>query len=901
MLESEKNAAEFYEVSKDFYFNTTEYFDKILESEKQSNKALNEIDITLKEILNHSQIKSVDISSESLSSITQSLENLGKTLKEEITLKLVGGSVEFVDFLQKLTKLDIKDIDAAVTKMEMFFKFFSEERTKELKEFNEQFKTTTEILDEIAAIKDKDLDKEDSFKSLSIGVGILSTAILAMAAGFKFLGWQNILGAVVVIGVVTAGLVTASLLAQKTDTEGFRELATAILIISGAVGILAIISKFMDWGDILKTVVMMGVVVGAAVGLSILLSKTKTTIATGSLSLIVLGFSILAFSGLIYASTRITELVNWKSLGLLILTTTGLSLLYVLLAKVSIPIALGAVAIIALGASLFVAAFAFQKASESVDNISFANLGTFAKYLLITGGTFAAVGLLTPFIIGGSVAIFLMSGSLWFASFAFKRTGDQVENIAFSRLDEFSKFILDYGKTFARTALMAPLIAIGAGAVILMSASLLIFSFAVNRINRLRIDPDRIADFQRSLHLLYDAIAIPLIRPSPSLRTVGAGSAALVGMSLATLAILPVLRRINDLQLDQEKFDQFTGIISDMGVMFGEFGAGRRFFGFGPSEISSGVRTLANAGTSITNIIEGIRMAQDVQLTQQEWRTIQGMISQVPELFAGIETRGGLHVFGRTIRMNDVQKGIKSVQGIGNELLQIAQGLKLAAEIELGDPDDPNSDFGRIHKTIATLPQLFADFGEGRGWWGLRASDAQKGIRSVKGISDALKAIFEGFRDEEFADHQNFLRVSEGLEKISNLKDPIAGMVSELERMNTELSRTVDIINDLDDMDSVLLREGIPDLRPTAPPSPDSPATAVQPSPAITTINNENVEVFDGEPAPQPNLGEKLDTMITLFQTLIQINSSGMGSIVNENEDINRTLKQMLNEMGRNL
>jgi hypothetical protein len=248
--------------------------------------------------------------------------------------------------------------------------------------------------------------------------------------------------------------------------------------------------KLFESGDIL-----LGAMIITGLGLSTAgLGLVAEKIVAGSVALAAMGVGLGLFSiGLIMFGLAI-KLIQaiFKDLttaGIIAGTVIlGLGLAMAALGLVAAPIILGAVALTMMGVALAVFSVGLMLFAASIklltymfDNITEA--GKIAGGIILgLGLSFAAVGLLSPLIILGSVAITTMGVSLVMFSLGLIvfAGATKILNMIFKNLEEVGSgmrsLIMGIGLGFAVAGVMFPLISLGSAAMLLMGVSLAVFS-----------------------------------------------------------------------------------------------------------------------------------------------------------------------------------------------------------------------------------------------------------------------------------------------------------------------------------------------------------------------------------------------------------------------------------------
>lgn len=207
----------------------------------------------------------------------------------------------------------------------------------------------------------------------------------------------------------------------------------------------------------------------------------------------------------------------------------------------------------------------------------------------------------------------------------------------------------------------------------------------------------------------------------------------------------------------------------DAGGVFGSL------FGIKKNKVAEGIDSVKGAGKELTNIATGLKSFQEMVEKDINWDNLGNAIKKslgfVSEAFAAIggnEEKDGWFIFEWD--ENKVAKGVDAVKGAGEELKNIAMGLKTYQDLI-----DKQVDFKKlgvaIKNSLMFVGDAFAAIGgkeqTDSSFFGLIEWDenlVNKGIKNVKGAGEELTNI------------------AKGLQTFSELKNPkaIANSVKEI-------------------------------------------------------------------------------------------------------------------------
>lgn len=183
--------------------------------------------------------------------------------------------------------------------------------------------------------------------------------------------------------------------------------AASLLIVSGA---LWVTSKAMQnfanvsWSDVGKGLVTL---TGLA-GVGMMLGKTSGQMIQGSIAIALLGASLIPAA---YALTKFTE-VEWSSIGKGITAIVGLGIIGTVLGPLLPVLASASLGIALLGASIIPMAFSLKM----LNDVEWSSIGKGITALLGFGLVGSVIGVVSPLLVAGSVALAAFSGSVMLVS-----------------------------------------------------------------------------------------------------------------------------------------------------------------------------------------------------------------------------------------------------------------------------------------------------------------------------------------------------------------------------------------------------------------------------------------------------------------------------------------------------
>jgi len=251
----------------------------------------------------------------------------------------------------------------------------------------------------------------------------------------------------------------------------------------------------------------------------------------------------------------------------------------------------------------------------------------------------------------------------------------------------------------------------------------------------------------------------------------GVDAVAGAGTELTNIATgLKTFQEMIDANVDWDALaDAVTKSLTFVGDAFAVIGGkeeedGWFMFSWDENLVAKGVENVQGAGTELSSIAEGLKAFADKDIDFKTiGETVSFVLSTVGDAFASIGTgqpssNPFLSFFG--FQENAVQKGIESVSGINEALMEVTDGLKYFMDIFQGEFEDAKSVGDAISYTLTAVGNAFAHIGgqqvtkEVKGMFGFSTSWSQNavevGIDAVKDINKSL--ISTAFQLRTFMD-----------------------------------------------------------------------------------------------------------------------------------------------------
>lgn len=283
-----------------------------------------------------------------------------------------------------------------------------------------------------------------AINELALGVLAISGAILIMSVAQRIAGgWLNLLGDVVLLGLITVGLISIFIIADKLKKEitkgtlAIKELALGMLAISGAILIMTMAQQIAGGpGQLALDAVILAGTVAVLIGICVLASKKINDITKGALAIAAIGIGMTLLGNAILIMTIAQQIAGGPgqlALDVVILAGTVLVLtgMFFLLSKVLPQVTIGNISLleISIGVGLISASILILAVAANIVG-GVKNLGILvSEFLLVVVGLAAlfgvlaiaivpieigtiSAGLLSVGLMGISVALYLLNSAI---------------------------------------------------------------------------------------------------------------------------------------------------------------------------------------------------------------------------------------------------------------------------------------------------------------------------------------------------------------------------------------------------------------------------------------------------------------------------------------------------------
>ena len=305
-----------------------------------------------------------------------------------------------------------------------------------------------------------------SISMIVAGLIILSVAISTMAIISKTFGWDNVLYGVVTLTVIAIGFgILYSIMAEISApvTAGaivMGAIASSLLILSAAIGLVAFIGDTFGWGAVVLGVVTLGVIALGFGKLYSIIAEAAAPVTAGAIVMLAIASSLLILSAALGLVTFIGDTFGWGAVVLGVVTlgliALGFGILYSTIAALAAPVTAGAIVMLAIASSLLILSVALGLVTFIGDTYGWGavvlGVATLAVIAYGFGALYAAILPLAVPVAIGAVVLLAIAGSLgvmtlviWGIVALIKAYGeDKITNAPFVLAEFFGKLTVTF-------------------------------------------------------------------------------------------------------------------------------------------------------------------------------------------------------------------------------------------------------------------------------------------------------------------------------------------------------------------------------------------------------------------------------------------------------------------------
>lgn len=510
-----------------------------------------------------------------------------------------------------------------------------------------------------------------------------------------------------------------------------------------------------------------------------MIGKKEKTVSKGAEVLGMMGDSLLSFAkGL--ALVAIASIIGIVMTPVIVLAMILIGGAFALLGMIDKPIRRGARALKMMGQALIyfsIGLVTFALASLFIlmkPVILLAMLGT----IILIGGAFAILGLVSNYIRRGAIAMVIMAIGLVSFSIGYLVFSLVSKNVTLEEVGIQAAIIAGIGLAFGLAGTMYTSIIKGALSIAAIGIGLLVFSLGYLPFAMVTKDMTLESVGIQAAIIAAIGVEFGVAGLAAAFIALGAGAFIAAGISLIILSVgLAAFKKVGFTQDDSEDLAiALTGVKS---AFLGNADADEGFFSKLGGAITGAVDAVrmveaaagfTAAGLALGVLSYGLNKFKEIKWTEQLSQDLVVMLSGVTTAFAlagEAKQVPSTSFFGQMFgfKSNSVYEGIRAVMGAGRALKDIAEGLKsfqalIKSGVNFGKPDG-NGNYKEgtlgyaVTNTVGFIRTAFAAVaGEGNveagGFFnqlfGIKKNKVQEGIKSVMGTGAALKDIAEGLK-----------------------------------------------------------------------------------------------------------------------------------------------------------
>lgn len=598
----------------------------------------------------------------------------------------------------------------------------------------------------------------------SLGTGILKFSVaMALSTPLLIIGIPGALLMVPMIALM--GFITSQVGKNKKDinagARSMETMALGLLFFSGAIFIA---------GMLQPTDLLMGLAVIALFGvfmLTVMLMNKiggKNATKEGGEAMVFMGVALITVT----IALLITRFIEFEDIMKGVLIMGGMALISIFLGMAKDKAIEGAVAMLFISASLIVAVLGILM-TKLVDWDDIGKAGA-----IIGGLTISAIllGQFAPTALMGAISLIVISAALIVASVGVML----VKDFTWEEIGKSGAIIGGLGAAAILLGLAGPLPILGAVAMLLMGVALVVMAVGVGKLLDLKFtekDTDRMTGLLGDLALTFGEIGLGSLFILP-------GTLVGIGMGMALNTIGSGLMKFSNMNIPMDKLGGENGLISQVlnAVIkpFTEIGKtySGGFLGFGGStDAEKGITAVKGIGDILCDIAEGVQAFADLKYTDSKGKVVQIPLSDLQEngrIITSIRNVLGAVgiVFAELGAANGetgwfssglIEKGVKSIAGVGENLVNIAKAVQEFANLTYTDKNGKKVPLTKemigtakvpglvginIRNMISAITGALGEIGksdDAQGDWWFGTSAINKGKEMIDGVGENIGSL----------------------------------------------------------------------------------------------------------------------------------------------------------------
>ena len=540
--------------------------------------------------------------------------------------------------------------------------------------------------------------------------------------------WGGLVKTVAVFGLMFGAMYIFKFAGKGNNMKDIMKGSAAVATMSIALGLfgfgLSFYTKSVENTGVDK-LFMMPVLVGAFVGEFILAGKffKNIMIGSGAVAVMAIGLGIFGY-GIKFYVDAIKD-VGWKQVGMMaaLVGIFGAEFAVLGIPTVAGFVALGSAAVAAMSLGLYVFGDGVKHYVESIEKVGWKDVGKMAALIGIFGGEFALIGPLSPFIIASDAAFAIMGAALIPFSGGLERFASVMDNRSFDDIKKMATIIGVLGGEFALIGPLVPLVTLGSTAIGIMSGALTLLGKSMQEWSKTQMT-------EKQLNLIC------------------------VSIDRLKLAFM------GDAKGESRNDGGIKGFFNKIGSSIS--GAITGAFDLGP--VTTTATAIGIISGALTLLGKSLQQWNDVKITEKQLNMICLSIDRIKLAFQGVDEKtqgtnmlGVLNgkISGALTSSFDIEKVRLSVNALtmaGFTIKELAKGIK-----EWMDTDIDMDKLTSLSLVLVSVRDIFSvlgdngsgDTGAVEGWLKRKLakfapSDVEKGINATKKMGTAMTSIAEG-------------------------------------------------------------------------------------------------------------------------------------------------------------
>lgn len=369
---------------------------------------------------------------------------------------------------------------------------------------------------------------------------------------------------------------------------------------------------------------------------------------------------------------------------------------------------------------------------------------------------------------------------------------------------------------------LAPIALLGAGALVVAGGAMLALGSALGNMTKAGVTEKNVDVAKYTLLSFADVFGNNTLLMVKS----SVGAKAFMPTALTLIPLTGVLRMLSKIDSDPDKLGGNIGLlklfIHETANTFGGLSLKAM------AKVWFGVKAVSDLGSTVKSLAEGISAVSELKFYEYEVKDgklqiksaraftdtdfnnvgvgLGKMISALTGPLAKIGAKQDKGNFlGRSFPMpwgNDVNRGIKALDGLGSLIGGLAQGLKVA--VESGAKPEMLQAFGDVFAyIIEKLQEPFAKIGATQDGIFDRP-DAKRGVESMEGVGEIISSISEGIKTA--ADSGKDPKV------LQEFGSSIAFIISEIQKPFAEIGKSGGVFKKPDAQKGVEALNGLSEI-----------------------------------------------------------------------------------------